>query len=159
MKYLKCRACAAECRMMKYYIKNVAKNLIIAWNWVSWYRAACRRGLRGTVNSFTQKITPQTELPNSPSTPQCMQLSPCLIYLNSGVSIQLCLLSTVLWDQSVSLHCILQRSNQYFLILTVPPLQLQRIKTISNVPFPFSIFIQGVSCLGLLIHVSIFSLS
>lgn len=26
----KCRACAAECRMMKYYIKNVAKNLIMA---------------------------------------------------------------------------------------------------------------------------------
>lgn len=149
MKYLKCRACAAECRMMKYCIKNVAKNLIMAWNWVLWYRAACRRGLWGTVNSFTHKTTAQAELPNLPSTPSAC--SWVIVSFSSAVaiSIQLCLLSTVLWDQNVSLHCILQRSNQYWLILTIWPLQLQRTKTSSNVPFPFCIFIQGVSCFGL----------
>lgn len=61
-------------------ILKMFQNSNNGWNWVSWYRAACRRGLQGTVNSFTHKITPQTELPNSPSTPpQCMQLSNCLI--------------------------------------------------------------------------------
>lgn len=57
--------------------------LIKAWNWVS-STAAGRIRLLGTVNSYTHKITPHTELPN-PLVPHChTQLSDCPVELGCG---------------------------------------------------------------------------
>lgn len=75
--------------------------LIIAWNWMSSYRAACSVRLLGTVNSYTDNtaywITYSLSSPTSTHSWVIVQFSSVV-----AVSIRLCMLSTI----SVRSECV-----------------------------------------------------
>lgn len=122
--------------------------LIKAWNWVS-SRAAGRIRLLGTVNSYTHKITPHTELPN-PLVPHChTQLGDCPVELSCGCFHPLCVLSALtMRSEFITVLCA-AKVKTIFSSTDNTTSSVTKDQTSLNMPFPFCILIQGVLCLGL----------
>lgn len=131
---------------------TVLKMLQKANNCMKLMQAAWRRGL---CYGFTHKITPQPELPNSPAPP--VQAAEQLSDLAQQWPFPSSSACSALSCEIRMCHCVLQRSKQYFLILTIQALQLQGLKSVQMCHF-LSVFLFKVCHGWPLIHISVFSL-